>query len=68
MEWLLKKYMVKNQIRSFTDLAKATGIKRCRLYKRINEPKTILIFELEALDSVLHFEDEDLVKLIRGEI
>ena len=67
MKWLIKKYMVQQHIDSLAELAKMAGIARRTLYDRLEDPKTIKVFELEALDKILHFEDEDLVKLARGQ-
>lgn len=68
MKWLLKKYMAEQHIESLDELSKATGITRRTLFNRIANPRTIKVFELEALDKVLHFADEDIIKLAKGEI
>lgn len=65
MKWLLKRYMCQQRIESISELSKRSGIKRQHLYNLINEPQRIKIFELKALDEVLHFEDKDLLKLMR---
>ena len=58
--------MCQQHIGSISELAKRSGIKRQLLYDRINEPQTFKIFELMALDAVLHFSEEDLLKIVRG--
>lgn len=68
MKWLLKRYMVEQQIDSFSALCRRTGIAKRTLYDRISEPSTLRIFELKALDEVLHFSDEDMIKLAKGEV
>lgn len=68
MKWLLMRYMAIAHIDSMTELADLTGIARRTLYDRIKEPWTMKVFELKALDDVLHFSDEDIVRLSRGEI
>ena len=66
MKWLLKKYMVEQHIESLSSLSKLTGIAKRTLYDRIAQPTTLKVFEIKALDDVLHFSDEDMVKLARG--
>lgn len=68
MKWLIKKYMVMQHIDSLAELSKLTGIARRTLYDRIADPKTIRLYELEAIDKVLHFDDEDLIQLTKGNV
>lgn len=68
MKWLLKRYMVEQQIESLSSLSRLTGISKRTLYDRIADPSTMRVFELTALDKVLHFSDEDMVKLARGAV
>lgn len=63
---LLRRYMIEADIDSFTQLAKETGIDYQRLNRRIADPHSFTVFELIALDDVLHFSDEDLLILIKG--
>ena len=63
---LFWRYMLDADIDSFTDLAKKTGIDYQRLNRRIADPHSFTIFELMALNNILHFSDEDLLKIIRG--
>ena len=63
---LLRRYMIEADIDSFTQLAKETGIDYQRLNRRIADPHSFTVFELIALDDVLHFSDEDLLLLVRG--
>lgn len=68
MKWILKEYMAKANINSYDELSKESGIKRRTLLKRIKEPRSIKAFEIDALDSVLHFSIDDLAKLARGQV
>lgn len=68
MKWLLKEYMAANHIENYTELAKQTGIKLRTLRRRIDDPSTLLLYEIRALDGILHFTDEDKLKLISGEM
>ena len=63
---LLRRYMIEADLDSFTQLAKETGIDYQRLNRRIADPHSFTVFELIALDDVLHFSDEDLLILIKG--
>lgn len=67
MRWLLKRYMAQAHIETLAELADRTGIARRTLYDRINEPSTLRVYEIKALDGILHFADDDLAKLARGE-
>ena len=67
MKWLIKRYMVEEHIDTLSELARLSGIARRTLYDRIREPQTFRLFELIALDNVLHFNDDDLAKLARGQ-
>ena len=64
---LLRRYMIEADIDNFTQLAKETGIEYQRLNRRIADPHSFTVFELISLDEVLHFENDDLILLIRGE-
>ena len=64
---LLRRYMIEADIDNFTQLAKETGIDYQRLNRRIADPHSFTVFELISLDEVLHFENDDLILLIRGE-
>jgi len=68
MKWILRKYMGEAHIDSFTELSEITGITRRTLYDRISNPRTIRAYEINALDNVLHFSDEDLVRLATGNL
>lgn len=65
MKWLIRRYMVDAKINSIVELAERTGITRRHLYDIIKDPHRIKIHELKVLDDVLHFSDEDLLRLVR---
>ncbi len=67
MKWLIKQYMATQHIESISELAKLSGLSRRLLYDRINDPTALKIYEINALDEVLHFSNEDLIFLLRGE-
>lgn len=64
---IINKYIAEYDIGSITNLSKITGLNRQTLYERINNPTTFRIYEIRALDDELHFSDEDMLKLIKGE-
>lgn len=65
MKWLIRRYMVNAKINSVVELSELTGITRRHLYDIIKDPHRIKISELKVLDSVLHFTDEDLLRMVR---
>ena len=67
MKWLIKRYMIDAHIESLVELSKRTGIAKRTLYDRIRDQSTLKLFELNALDEILHFSEEDIIKLIRGQ-
>lgn len=68
MKWMIKEYLCKARIESISELAKMTGITMRTLYDRISKPETLRMYELIALNDVLHFTDEDLLKLMKGAV
>lgn len=68
MKWLFLSYMNKVHIRSFRELSKETGIEYRTLLNHIEKPQCFRIFELVALDEVLRFSDEDMMRILRGRI
>ena len=63
---LLQIYMIDCDIDSFIELSKRTGIDYQRLRRRLEDPHSFTVYELLALNDILNFSDEDLLKLIRG--
>ena len=63
---MLRLYMIEADINNFSELSRETGIDYQRLNRRIADPHSFTVFELISLDDVLHFDDEDLLKLIKG--
>ena len=67
-EKLFLSYMIQNDIEDYRELSNKTKIEYTRLRKRVHHPETLRMFELRALDDVLHFHDGDLILLARGEL
>lgn len=67
MEWLIREYMTKRHIKSFTELSKMAGIEYRTLLNHISDVGLFRVYEIAALDSVLGFNDEDLLKFMREE-
>ena len=65
-EWIVKSYMCDIRIKSVKELAKMTGINYQTLKERLVHPENLRLFELQALDKVLKFTDDDLNALVRG--
>ena len=68
MKWLIRGYMNSQRIGSIEELATRTGINVQTLRRRIESPTQLKVFEIVALDNILHFTSEDLLKIIRGEV
>lgn len=47
-------------------LSARAGIKPSTLYKRIKLPGTMTIDELTSIDKVVHFDDAEIIRLIRN--
>lgn len=43
-----------------------SGIKLSTMYKRIQLPGTMTIDELTSIDKVVHFDDAEIIRLIRN--
>lgn len=65
MKWLIREYMTKKHIASFSELAKATGIEYRTLMNHLADVGKFRVFEIVALDNVLQFKNEDLVRILR---
>ena len=66
MKWLLKRYMNEQRIDSISELSRLTGIEYQTLQNHIKNIGQFRVFEIKQLDAVLHFSDEDLVRLAKG--
>lgn len=64
---IFKRYMNEEDIESFKELAKKTGIDYQTLLDHLARPELFRIFELRALNDVLHFSSEDLLFLVSWE-
>lgn len=67
MKWLIKEYMTSQHIESVEELASRSGINVQTLRRRIEAPSQLRMFEVVALNQILHFKNEDLLKIMRGE-
>lgn len=65
-KWIVKSYMSENRISSVKELSRRTGINYLTLQDRLKCPQNLRLFELQALDQVLKFTNEDLNALVRG--
>ena len=63
---LLHLYMIEADINNFSELSRQSGIEYQTLNVRVKNPGTFRIYELRRLDELLHFDDEDLITLIKG--
>lgn len=66
-KWMLEGYMHRAHIESFPELAKESGIEYRNLMNRIKSPGQFRLYEIQALDEILKFEERDLMSLIKGE-
>ena len=48
-----------------TDLAKRTGISVSTLYRKLNHPGDITLGELELIDELVRFSDDEVLYFIR---
>ena len=67
MKWILRDYMNKARIESFRELSRRTGIEYRTLMNHISDVGKFRLFEIMALNDVLKFTDEDLVRILREE-
>lgn len=65
-KWIVKKRMLENHIENLLELSNITGLGYQTMRSHIDNPERLKIFELNALDDVLHFEDCEIVGVIRG--
>ena len=61
---IFKKSMAEHGIADFKQLSKDSGIKYQTLLDHVNEPSLFRVFEIKAINEVLHFSSEDLVSII----
>ena len=67
MKWLFKRYMIERHIENLKELSELTGIKYRTLLDRMEKPQTLRVYEIEALNKILMFRDEDVLAVMRGE-
>lgn len=64
--WILRKSSAEAHIKTNKELCKQTGINARTLRDRFIDPSSLRVFELRALNDVLNFSDEDLLKIVKG--
>ena len=65
--WMFQDYIIKNRIDGgVKELASMSGIEYATLNKRIKAPDMFRAYELKSLDEILHFETEDLIRLVKA--
>ena len=64
---LLQLYMIETDISNFSELSRQSGIEYQTLNVRVKNPGTFRVYEIRQLNKLLHFSDEDLMILIKGE-
>ena len=67
LKWLFKEYMIRLHIEDFKALAKMCGIKYHTLLKHLEYPELFRLYEFQAINEVLHFKPEDLLKIFQNE-
>ena len=65
MKWLFKRYMIERHIENLKELSELTGIKYRTLLDRMEKPQTLRVYEIEALNKILMFRDEDVLAVMR---
>lgn len=65
---MFRRYMIEADIDSFLELAKISGMEYQTLNVRLKSPETFRIYEIQILNKLLHFTEEDLLQLIKGEV
>lgn len=63
LKWIFKDYMNRLHIEDFKQLAKMCGIKYQTLLDHLERPELFRLFEIRAINDVLHFSSEDLIRI-----
>jgi hypothetical protein len=67
MTKLLKRKLIDRDINDFKELSRKTGIKYETMLDHLKRPGMFRAFELQALNEVLEFSDEELLLIIKGD-
>ena len=67
LKWLFKKYMADLRIDDFKALAKMCGIDYSTFKRRLQHPENFRVFEIKAINEILHFTPEDLQIILGNE-
>lgn len=68
MSRIIKTAAYINGIDTLKELSEETGIPYQRMYKRLQNPKMFRVWELRAIAEAANLSDEDIVKLVRGDV
>ena len=63
---LFKRYTLEAYIESFKELAQMAGMEYRTFLSRLENPELFRAYELKALDDILHFSTDDLLRLVKG--
>lgn len=63
---LFKRYTLEAYIDSFKELAQMAGIEYRTFLSRMENPALFRAYELKALDDILHFSTDDLLRIVKG--
>lgn len=63
LKWIFKDYMNRLHIEDFKQLAKMCGVKYQTLLDHLERPELFRLFEIRAINDVLHFSSEDLIRI-----
>lgn len=64
LKWLFKEYMNRLHIDNFKELSRQCGMKYQTLLDHLKRPDLFKLCEIQAINSVLHFSSEDLLKIV----
>lgn len=68
MSRLIKTAAYINGIDTLKELSGETGIPYQRMYKRMQDTDMFRVWELRAIAEAANLSDEDIVKLVRGNV
>jgi len=57
--------MARSGIKSKEDLAKRAAIDRATFWRRMGNPGGFKLSEIQRMDMILHFSDEEIVGMVR---
>lgn len=64
---IVSQYLIMRDFdRGLKQLSEETGIKYLRLQEHLKDPGQLRFFEFLAIDEVLGFEDDDIIRIFRS--